>query len=174
MSKLWSSLSDEDKAVYQQQAAEERVRVSKLVEQYKDAMPDSTMDNAAAAATKGNTLFLQLPAARIRKICKLDPEVKGLSKEALQLITKCAECMTVKLGMETRNVAQLQNRRTILPDDVAHVCANREAFFFLKEDIRDLQKQLITSKVDRKQGKVTTSHTTTTAKPLSAYFHPST
>jgi histone H3/H4 len=174
MSKVWSSLSAEDKAVYQQQAAEERERVSKLVEQYKDAMPDHAMDNAGFAATKANALLLQLPAARIRKICKLDPEVKGLSKEALQLITKCAECMTVKLGMETRNVAQLQNRRTILPDDVAHVCANREPFLFLKEDIRDLQKQLITEKMDRKkEGKITTtttSHTTTATKPLSDYF----
>ena len=40
--KLWSSLSDKDKAVYQQQAAEERECVSKLVEKYKDAMPKTT------------------------------------------------------------------------------------------------------------------------------------
>jgi histone H3/H4 len=172
--KLWSSLSDKDKAVYQQQAAEERECVSKLVENYKDAMPKTTtttttMDNNSKDPA-AVLMMLQLPAARIRKICKLDPQVKGLSKEALALITKCAEKMTVKLGMETLNVAQLQNRRTILIDDVAHVCANREQFLFLKEDLRDLQKEQQQQQAHK--GKISPA-TITNSKPLTDYFQHS-
>jgi DNA-directed RNA polymerase I subunit RPA43 len=34
-------------------------------------------------------------------------------------------------------VAQLQNRRKLLPDDIAQVCSTREQFLFLREDVKD-------------------------------------
>ena len=95
-----------------------------------------------ASPTKPAVNSLQLPSARIRKICKLDPDVKGISKEALLLITKSAELFTSKLGMETVKVAALQNRRKLLPQDLASVCSAREQFLFLKEDVRDLQQEM--------------------------------
>ena len=71
----------------------------------------------------------------------MDPDVKGLSKEALLLICKAAELACTKLGKECVRVAQIQNRRKLLPDDIAEVCATREQFMFLREDIRDLARQ---------------------------------
>ena len=41
-----------------------------------------------------------------------------------------------KLGLESVRVARLQNRRKLLPDDVAHVCSHREQFLFLKDDLQ--------------------------------------
>ena len=119
---------------------------------------------------------MDFPVARIRKICKLDPEVRGLSKEALLLVTKCAELSLEKLGKESVQVAQLQNRRKLLPDDVAHVCAHREQFLFLKDDVKDLLRSIeamneekggssSSIKVDDARQKAAAG-----SKPLTAYF----
>jgi histone H3/H4 len=139
MGQMWNSMPTEEKEQYQQQAAQERGRVAKELEDWKAAggvIEVDTIDNRDP-----NSLIF--PMARIRKIVKLDPEVRGLSKEALLLITKCAEMATSKLGQETVRVARLQNRRKLLAEDVAQVCAHREQFMFLKDDIKDLVKNTI-------------------------------
>ena len=143
MGQMWSTLSAEEKEKYQQQAALERERVAKELEEYKAA--GGIFPEDAEASSKldpsNNPGSLIYPVGRIRKICKLDPEVRGISKEALLLIAKCAELATAKLGQETVKVAQIQNRRKLLPEDVAHVCSHREQFLFLKDDIKDLVKE---------------------------------
>lgn len=171
---LWSALTEEEKVPYHEQSAHEKEQVKKALELYKD-LPDS----AVAGVTNDKKLpvnALSLPSARIRKIAKLDPDVKGMGKEALLLITKSAELFTSKLGMETVKVAALQNRRKLLPEDVAHVCSAREQFLFLRDDIKDLQQEQHAQNVANKQKKAsTTSETATTAaaanaKPLTDYF----
>lgn len=130
-------MTDEDKQVYQDQAAEERTRVADELEAWKAAggvledLPSKSPNNSSS---------LVLPVARIRKICKLDPDVRGLSKEAVLLVTKAAELALAKLGGESVRVAQIQNRRKLLPEDVASVCSSREQFLFLREDIADLTR----------------------------------
>ena len=173
MGQLWSSLDEEEKAVYQQRSTEERARVAEELEKYKD-LPDHVLYGAGNHHNSSNNntaSSLSLPLARMRKIVKLDPEVKGVSKEAMLLITKCTELATVKLGMESVKVAQLQNRRKLLPDDVAHVCATREQFLFLREDVRDLQKEQAAAV---KHGKTTTTTAESSSngggKPLTDYF----
>ncbi|CAJ1936197.1 unnamed protein product [Cylindrotheca closterium] len=139
LGQMWGNLSADEKKVYQDQAAKERERVSQELEAYKSA-GGKDLDSPSVKAR--DPLATILPVARIRKICKLDPEVRGLSKEALLLVTKCTELMLEKLGKETVKVAQLQNRRKLLPDDVAHVCAHREQFLFLKDDVKDMVKSM--------------------------------
>ena len=164
---LWSALTEQEKAVYQQQAAQEKEEVAQALAKYKD-LPDSVFGDTQKKTPTVHAL--SLPSARIRKICKLDPDVKGISKEALLLITKSAESFTTRLGMETVKVAALQNRRTLLPDDVAHVCSAREQFLFLREDIRDLQQEQHSNNTTTKQKKVAESSTMNNGKPLTDYF----
>jgi DNA-directed RNA polymerase I subunit RPA43 len=111
LGRLWAALTDAEKQTYQDQAAEERERVAHDIEAWKAAGGQAVLqaeEEAAEKKRKGlggsgenscntTTTALALPAARIRKICKLDPEVKGLSKEALLLVTKAAELFTAKL-----------------------------------------------------------------------------
>ncbi len=78
------------------------------------------------------------PVGRIRKICKLDPDVKGISKESALLITKATELFCTKLGGECVIMAQMQNRRKLVPEDVAEVCSAKEVFMFLRLDMLDL------------------------------------
>jgi histone H3/H4 len=180
LGQIWSNLSDAEKLPYRQKAAKERERVQLQVEAWKAAggvvgepQSGNTINNNNTD-TPGTTTF---PVARIRKICKLDPEVKNLSKEALLLVTKAAELALAKLGKECVKTAQIQNRRKLLPDDVAQVCAVREQFAFLRDDIVDLHRQQLHETAEKaKVEKPTTKKDGAAAasmknsKPLTDYF----
>ena len=84
---------------------------------------------------------LIFPLQRVRKICKLDPDVKGISKELALLITKAAELFTSKLGKECVVMAQMQNRRKLMTDDIVTVCSTKEAFMFLRADLQDVKDE---------------------------------
>lgn len=94
---------------------------------------------------------LIFPVARIRKICKLDPDVKGMSKESTMLIAKATELFCVKLGNECVTMAQMQNRRKLLPEDVVEVCSMKERFMFLKDDLKDLAKEQLKERKDKEK-----------------------
>ena len=140
LGQLWAALPDEEKQVYQQKAAEERSRVQAELQARQAAglVPEPAPGSSNAPLDPTALVF---PVARVRKIIKLDPEIRGLSKEALTLVTKAAECCLVKLGQESVRVANMQNRRKLLPEDVAMVCQTRSAFAFLKDDLKDLVAQ---------------------------------
>jgi DNA-directed RNA polymerase I subunit RPA43 len=172
---IWGTMTDEEKLPYQQKAAAEREQVVAATEAWKAAggvVPEAT----ASSSNNKTDGSLVLPAARIRKICKLDPDVRGLSKEALLLITKAAELATAKLGLECVKTAQIQNRRKLLPEDVAQVISAREQFLFLREDIQDLHRQQ--QKEAAANNKSTTTKTKSkentaaakNSKPLTDYF----
>lgn len=130
----WSALSVEEKKIYQDKASVEKEAAAKALEAWKAA-------GGTSNAEQTDDQQLIMPVARIRRICKMDPDVSGLSKEAVPLICKAAELFTTRLGREAVKVAALQNRRKLHPSDVAEVCSSREAFSFLREDMTDLLKQ---------------------------------
>uniref|UniRef100_A0A7R9ZLX8 HMG box domain-containing protein n=1 Tax=Craspedostauros australis TaxID=1486917 RepID=A0A7R9ZLX8_9STRA len=105
-----------------------------------DDQPQAQLQAQGAKSSRPQAT-VEYPVARVKRICKLDPDVRGLSKEALFLVSKCAELFTVQLGSEAVKVARMQNRRTIASDDLATVCATREPYQFLKDDVRDLIRE---------------------------------
>eukprot|EP00537_Pseudo-nitzschia_pungens_P013994 CAMPEP_0172385930 /NCGR_PEP_ID=MMETSP1061-20121228/3536_1 /TAXON_ID=37318 /ORGANISM="Pseudo-nitzschia pungens, Strain cf. pungens" /LENGTH=391 /DNA_ID=CAMNT_0013115125 /DNA_START=300 /DNA_END=1475 /DNA_ORIENTATION=- len=138
----WKSIPQSEKERFQAVAAREKEAARIELEAYRALHGDKALETAQqhphhdeSHEAAGDLVF---PVARIRKIAKLDPEVKTLSKEALQLVVRSTEMALAKLGAECVKVARIQNRRTLLPEDVAHVCAHRDVFGFLKDDIRDL------------------------------------
>ena len=132
--------------MYETKAAVERERVSRDMKRLVDAglWPENGSNadgNAGGGGGENNDDdALLFPVARIRKICKLDPDVKGISKESAILITKATELFTTKLAKECVIMAQMQNRRKLLPEDVVEVCSVKEAFMFLRSDLIDLRK----------------------------------
>ncbi|KAG7353151.1 HMG high mobility group box-containing protein [Nitzschia inconspicua] len=191
----WAQIAQQEKEVYQQKAAKEREQVAAQLEEYNKALQKAGLQVEDLIDYDGKTkknngpkdpLEMVFPVARIRKIAKLDPEVKNLSKEALQLVVKCAELFTAKLGQETTGVARMQNRRTLLPQDVAHVCRHRDPFLFLKDDIQDLVVAQQQHAKDQQQEDENAEGATTSkapskkdalreaaasgSKPLTAYF----
>jgi len=73
-----------------------------------------------------------IPLARVKKICKLDPEVKSLSKEATALIGKAAEGFVQHLARQT--LATASAKRTLRPSDIAHCVQHRADFAWLRAD----------------------------------------
>lgn len=166
LGQLWATLPDSEKQVYQQKAAAEREQVSQAMEAWKAA--GGTVPDVPSPASMSHDGGVAFPLNRIRKICKLDPEVRTLSKEALLLVTKAAELALVQVAKETVKVAQIQNRRKLLPEDLVQVCSVRDQFQFLREDIQDLhrkqQKEAAQTKaVNKKEVKVA-------SKPLTDFF----
>lgn len=47
------------------------------------------------------------PIARVKKICKLDPEVKNLSKDATMMIAKATEFFLAKFAEDSYKVIEL-------------------------------------------------------------------
>jgi DNA-directed RNA polymerase I subunit RPA43 len=119
-------------------AVKEKEMYNRDVQRLKDAgrWPDSSPDADAGGGEDG----LIFPIGRIRKICKLDPDVKGISKESALLITKATELFCDKLGNECVVMAQMQNRRKLECKDVVEVCSSKESFMFLRSDMIDLRR----------------------------------
>lgn len=174
LGRLWGSLTAEEKQIYQKKAAVERERLAVELEAWQAAHGDDAAD-VVTAATSSSPDSLTLPVARIRKICKLDPDVRGLSKEAVHLISKAAELATTQLGRYAVQTAAMQNRRKLLPDDVVQVCQTREVFGFLKEDLADLKVQMNQQEggdnaLKRKVPSAASAAAVANTKPLTSFF----
>lgn len=73
-----------------------------------------------------------IPIARVKKIAKLDPEVKSVSKEATAVIAKMTELFVGRLANETRLASS--GKKIIKASDVAHCIHHRPAFAWLRAD----------------------------------------
>jgi histone H3/H4 len=158
---LWKELTDAQRHPYHDRAAQERARVQAHVferqQKEKAKNPTSGADDSSTSPSSSNKRgcsssddHLVLPLAKVKKICKLDPDVRGLSREAVAAIARASELVLARLGCEAVKVAAMQNRRTLLPDDVVVVCQNREQFSFLREDLVDLARLQHQQKLDSK------------------------
>merc|ERR1711862_655936 len=115
----------------------ESLRASGQLPEEEEKSKDSTKD----------AYGLTIPNGRMKKIVKLDPELKSISKEAILLLTKSCELFTSKLGIDSYRVAQIQNKRkTLLLDDMLEICSSREQFLFLKDDMKDIKVELLNQK----------------------------
>lgn len=193
---LWSHLSADEKEVYQAKSRKEK----EMYEKYCNALtkagitPSSMMKSSSLSPTitsSKNDNDMVFPVSRIRKICRLDPEVKGMSKESTIMITKCCEFFVSKMAKETWSMAKMHQKRTIHAQDVLDTCSLKEMFFFLREDMKDLiheqkedkkRKRELKKNVgqidsgcgenDDRQNKIVKGMNMTGVKPLTSYFAP--
>ena len=159
---------------YQSMAKEEKERVALETEALREA---GLLIEDKAAGPGGAQGGFVLPVARVRKIVKLDPDVKGLSKEGIQLITKASELFVAALGTSSVQVATLQNRRKIVPDDILQVCETKPSFMFLQEDVRSLideqkEEHIIKEKAKEEAKSKANSEANSGVKPLTSFFAP--
>lgn len=73
--------------------------------------------------------------AKVKKICKLDPEVKNISKEALLLITKATENFIQHITSKSCQYASRRGGKAVKDTDFK-VCVHKELELdFLKKDL---------------------------------------
>jgi hypothetical protein len=133
LGEMWAAATEEDKQVFIQQSAVEKAAYDAWLEKW-----GHTEAASGPASSDQNLLDHTIPVSKIRKIVKLDPEVKNLSKEALSLITCTTELFVNYLAKEAYSVASIQNRRKLIARDVLDVTSSRDLLAFLSEDMRDL------------------------------------
>ncbi|TFJ84584.1 hypothetical protein NSK_004049 [Nannochloropsis salina CCMP1776] len=138
MSEQWKTLDDEARRPFLERAANDK-------ERYQEEKLRWEGNQAAKAVPKGGKELrkdveagrrladeMLFPLARIRKIMKLDPEVKTVSKEAALLVGKATELFLDMIGEESHKASG--RRRTLKSDDVAVAMRRQGKFAFLRPD----------------------------------------
>jgi DNA-directed RNA polymerase I subunit RPA43 len=123
----WKNADEATKERYQRLAAEDKDRYQREVQAMKDA---GTWVERSDEASK--TI---LPAARIKRIVKLDTEVKHMNREALFLITKAAELFTKQISQKTSQLLE-GSRTTIRVQHLCYAVHNDPLFEFLVDDFK--------------------------------------
>jgi len=85
-----------------------------------------------------------IPLAKLKKIMKLDDEVKNISKDSLLLMDKALEYFVAKLGYETARYCYPQ-RKGVKFDDLTNAIRRKEEMQFLKGDINSRYLKSISS-----------------------------
>ena len=125
LSEKWRALDDAGKQKYVDIAAADKERYER---EKKDA-PEPAPKKPTAPIDPYETV---IPVARVKKICKLDPDVKSVSKEATAVISKAAELFIAQLARETHLAAS--GKKMIRASDVANCVHERPNFAFLRVD----------------------------------------
>ena len=155
----WKEISIEEKEKFQLIASKEKEVYKEQLEAYKKQMGDDYVENtnqSSSALSSDHPNSLIFPIARISKIAKLDPDINAISKEGINLIVKSTELFLSKLGTDSMKVASQSNRRTIYSTDIKQICSSgqKQEFLFLKEDIKDITKELLLQKENQKLLKI--------------------
>lgn len=73
-------------------------------------MKHKISDSSKGKDVESGVTDLIIPVARVRRTCKLDPDVKNVSKEAVTLITKATELFVAKMSDESFKISSLSGR----------------------------------------------------------------
>ena len=118
----WKALDGDAKARYNEMAAADKRRYdAERKERGGDAPKPAKKD-----AEPHETI---IPVARVKKICRADPEVRSMAKEATVVMAKAAEIFVQNLAVATHAVA---STRTLRADHVAQAVRDRPDFAFLR------------------------------------------
>ncbi|CAB3403934.1 unnamed protein product [Caenorhabditis bovis] len=85
-------------------------------------------------------LSSQLPMGRVKKVCRLDPDIEMINGEALKLMTKAAELFIVELGRAANTNAAMEKRKTVQLKDINNCIKKQWTFAFLEDALDDWPK----------------------------------
>lgn len=132
--RLWNILPADEKKKYTEMTVPLREKFEKEMVEYNKKMKAF---EASRFGENGKLLPARitncLPLARIKKIMRLDPDVKSSSKEASLLVSWATELFVSQLADETAKVAK-GRRRGIKYEDVSAAIRKSEQMVFLAQD----------------------------------------
>ena len=118
----WKALDGDAKARYNEMAAADKRRYDAEKKERGGDVPKPAKKDAEPHETI-------IPVARVKKICRADPEVRSMAKEATVVMAKAAEIFVQNLAVATHAVA---STRTLRADHVAQAVRDRPDFAFLR------------------------------------------
>jgi len=80
--------------------------------------------------------LVQIPLTRIKKLMKLDPDVKQLAGDAILAVSRCTELFLSSLVNKCHETSERRGMKTIHLADVIHTVQTRDCFEFLRLDLR--------------------------------------
>jgi histone H3/H4 len=93
---------------------------AKAVKEYEEAGGDAAHADADADDDEKGAEELGLPLARVKRIMKLDKEVKNMQVDASKCVAKCAELFIESLVEGSFHGMKANKRKTIKYNDVEH------------------------------------------------------
>ena len=139
-SEMYKKLSPEDRAHYDNLAKMDKLRYAREIEEYRllnpnnDSQIESTKTNATSSSGSNSTT-LEFPLGRIKRIIKLDNEIKNISKEALVTITKSTELFIGYLVDKTSQITKKRKGKVLKDSDLYQSIFSHEPLQFLRLDI---------------------------------------
>ena len=149
---------------------------AKAAKEYEEAGGDAAADGADGDGDDGEkgAEELGLPLARVKRIMKLDKEVKNMQVDASKCVAKCAELFIESLVEGSFRSMRANKRKTIKYGDVEHHVLRKQRLEFLHDHVwafRPEEAQVGGAKREeraagrRTTGTTTTSTGTTTRRP---------
>lgn len=131
---LWNQLDDAAKQVYKDKADELNAKAAK---EYEEAGGDAAADGADGDGDDGEkgAEELGLPLARVKRIMKLDKEVKNMQVDASKCVAKCAELFIESLVEGSFRSMKANKRKTIKYGDVEHHVLRKQRLEFLHDHV---------------------------------------
>ena len=117
----WKALDGDAKARYNEMAAADKRRY--------DAEKQAQGPVTKQAKQESQPHETIIPVARVKKICRADPEIRSMAKEATVVLAKAAEIFVQILAKATHACA---SSRTLRADHVAQAVRDRPDFAFLR------------------------------------------
>ncbi|KAG2483819.1 hypothetical protein HYH03_017342 [Edaphochlamys debaryana] len=115
---MWKALSDEEKAVYQKQAAE---LLAAEKEAKAAAGEGGDEPGEVSEAAPRQQLPAQVPAAWVRKLVGLDKDISRCTGEAVAALSAVADVFLGAMCAKAAAVARGSKRRTVRLDDLERV-----------------------------------------------------
>uniref|UniRef100_A0AC34RAB5 Transcription factor CBF/NF-Y/archaeal histone domain-containing protein n=1 Tax=Panagrolaimus sp. JU765 TaxID=591449 RepID=A0AC34RAB5_9BILA len=97
---------------------------------------DADVDSEAVQVRR-KTIPTQLPLSRIKKICKLDPEIQLLTSDAVKIISYCTERFIECFAKEMALIAKEDGRKTVQMKDLERAIKRNPLFEFLEDALTD-------------------------------------
>ncbi|RCN42061.1 hypothetical protein ANCCAN_11986 [Ancylostoma caninum] len=82
-------------------------------------------------------LKCSLPTSRVKKICRLDPDLTMIGSDAVLFVTKATELFLTELAKASYTQAVLEKRKTIQTKDIEKAIASKHMFEFLDDTLND-------------------------------------
>ena len=151
-----------DPQVYKDKADELNATAAK---EYEEAGGDAAADGADGDGDDGEkgAEELGLPLARVKRIMKLDKEVKNMQVDASKCVAKCAELFIESLVEGSFRSMRANKRKTIKYGDVEHHVLRKQRLEFLHDHVWAFRPEEAAggTKGGRAVGRRTTGTTTT-------------